>query len=177
LIDTKNLRCKRLEETDDLSGFSCSNNDELGINEFIHDKALIDQKDHKRVTTVFYYVPQRWHRTIVGFISLRAWNEVTKLKGLPSIKISYLGVDNHWRNKGIGTQILLWGLGQAQKMNTCCAVAYVVLDTSPNLAKTFYKDITGVLNEKVGASYGFELIRLYKEVPEFASKAKLKEFS
>lgn len=178
MIDKKDLRCKRLEETDDLSGFSCSYNDKLRMDEFIHKKALTDQKARKGVTTLFYYVPDESHRTVVGFITLAGWNAVEKLGTLPSIMIAYLGVDNHWRKKGIGTEIFHWGLAQAVRMNVCCAFAYVVWDATADHAQTFYKDkADGTLRIKASTGLGLELWRLFAVVPELVSEAKLKELS
>jgi GNAT superfamily N-acetyltransferase len=148
------------------------------MNEFIHNEALKHQEDRKGVTTLFYYVPDKFHQTVVGFITLRGWNAVEKLNKLPSIMIANLGVDNRWRSKGIGTQIFLWGLGQAEKMNTCCAFAYVVWDSTSDHAESFYKmKADGILSTTIDIGLSFKLWRQFVIVPKFTSKVTLKEFT
>ena len=39
-IDFQRIDVKKLEEADDLSSFDCSQDDDMGLNEFIHEEAL-----------------------------------------------------------------------------------------------------------------------------------------
>ena len=54
-IKAEELRFEILNASHDLSKFNCSKDDEMGLNEFIHDEALQFQKENLGTTYMFFH--------------------------------------------------------------------------------------------------------------------------
>jgi hypothetical protein len=64
-IKAEELRFEILNASHDLSKFNCSKDDEMGLNEFIHDEALQFQKENLGTTYLFFH-----NTAVVGFATL-----------------------------------------------------------------------------------------------------------
>jgi len=92
---------KKLYEKTDLSGFACTESDDLGLNEFIHKEALGYQREHMGVTYLFHNDDR-----IAGYI--------TVAMGSISVKMTKLCLDIFGARglivgavKGVGKEELL----------------------------------------------------------------------
>lgn len=111
-IDSSSLIVKELDESTDLSSFCCSDNDTMGLNEFIHNEAFLYQKHKLGKTYLFFYSDRLVGFTTLCMSVLRI--EPTFLpfrvsfKEFPALLIGRLAVDNQFRKKNVGRNILLW---------------------------------------------------------------------
>ena len=64
-IQPNQLKFEVLNKNHDLRAFDCSYEDEMGLNEFIHDEALQFQNEKMGITYLFFY-----NNIIVGFATL-----------------------------------------------------------------------------------------------------------
>jgi hypothetical protein len=66
-VDFDKIEFRRLENNDDFSDFNCDHEDELGCNEFIHDKkeAKQYQKERQGITYIFFYKDEK-----IGYVTL-----------------------------------------------------------------------------------------------------------
>jgi len=144
-IQPQELRVKVLDDADDLSCFDCSENDIIGLNEFIHDEALDYQKELLGVTYLFLFKGD-----IVGFATLLMGNIEIKnvryrlpflatFKEYPALIIGRLAVGNSYRRRGIGKNILFWCLGEAQQLSKRVGCKFVVVLTQGEDIISFYK--------------------------------------
>ena len=53
-VNLNDLSVKKLDAETDFSTFDCSQNDDLGLNEFIHGEALAYQREALGATHLFY---------------------------------------------------------------------------------------------------------------------------
>ncbi|MDR2204364.1 MAG: hypothetical protein LBE76_08780 [Nitrososphaerota archaeon] len=98
------LTVEKLSDTSDLTKFDCSQDDELGLNEFIHNEALQYQKERLGITYLFYRDDK-----IVGYITVAMNSLKPKLTDLridnygkinyPALLLGRLAVDNTERGK------------------------------------------------------------------------------
>jgi hypothetical protein len=113
-IKAEELRFEILNEQHDLSKFDCSKDDEMGLNEFIHDEALQFQKENLGITYLFFH-----NTVIVGFATL-AMSQIeikqtkiklsfeTDIRDYPALMIGRLATDNSYRSRHVGLNITLW---------------------------------------------------------------------
>lgn len=134
-IDSQQVEVRKASEEDDFSDFDCSKNDEMGLNEFIHEEALDYQKSRLGITYLFLY-----EEKIVGFATLsmgdiraeQIENEErlpTDVRTYPSLYIGRLAVDNKYRYRGIGQFIAKWCVGFAVQKSGDIGCRYVTLHT------------------------------------------------
>jgi GNAT superfamily N-acetyltransferase len=144
-IDFDKVLPKRLELSHDLSGFDCSLEDELECNEFLHreDEARLFQKERQGITYLFFY-----EDTIIGYVTLamssikaqridKRYRRPVRLQFYPSLLIGRLGVDNDWREKGVGTHICEWCIGLALELSEIVGCRYVILETNEEKARWY----------------------------------------
>jgi predicted N-acetyltransferase YhbS len=124
-VDFGKITNRKLEFTDDLSGFSCDQDDRLGCDDFIHeeDEAKLYQKERQGITYLFFYEDE-----VVGYVTLamssipakrmdRRFKEAVRLRFYPSLLIGRLAVGNNWRRKGLGKYLSDWCLGLAMALS------------------------------------------------------------
>ena len=158
-ITANQLRYEVLNPTHNLSAFDCSNDDEMGLNEFIHYEALQFQKENMGITYLFFY-----NDVIVGFATL-AMSQIeikqTKLKlpfkttiqDFPALMIGRLATDNNYRGQHVGENICLWSLSMVKQLSAQVGCKLIVILTNERKYK-FY------------INCGFEMI------PKFEGKAR-----
>ena len=107
-IDFQRINVKKLEEADDLSSFDCSQDADMGLNEFIHEEALDFKRNRLGITYLFYYEGK-----IIGFVTLsmadiraeqveEAQRIPTNIKTFPGLYIGRIAIDNNYRKLGVG---------------------------------------------------------------------------
>jgi predicted GNAT family N-acyltransferase len=144
-IQAQDLQFEILNSRHDLSSFDCSKEDELGLNEFIHDEALDFQKENLGVTYLFFY-----NAIIVGFATL-AMSQIeikeTKVKlpfqieirDFPALMIGRLATDNNYRGRHVGKNISLWCVSKAKQLSQNVGCRLIVIRTNDK-KNTFYQN-------------------------------------
>jgi len=141
-----NFSVKKLDAQTNLSDFNCSEQDDLGLNEFIHKEALDYQKESMGVTHLFYL-----NDTIVGYITVAMGSisvKQTKLRlksyddkvRYPAMLLGRLGVDNKFRRRAIGKCMCKWSIGLAENLSKEVGCRFIVLVTKSESRVKFYKD-------------------------------------
>jgi GNAT superfamily N-acetyltransferase len=158
-VAAEDLRFEILNAKHDLSGFDCSKDDEMGLNEFIHEDALQFQKENLGITYLFFRGDD-----IVGFATL-AMGQIeikqTKVKlpfeprirDFPALMIGRFATDNNYRGRHVGLNISLWCVSKAKQLSREVGCRLIVILT----------------NDKKFAFYencGFEMI------PKYVNKTK-----
>jgi predicted GNAT family N-acyltransferase len=135
---------KTLTSRTDLSKFDCSKDDDLKLNEFIHEEALEYQKNGEGVTHLFYR-----QEKLVGFVTL-AMGAIKRNKkvdianyskiNVPALFLGRLAVDNSERGKGVGLYLLEYCVGFAIKLaKNAVGCRYVTLVTKKGYRSNFYQ--------------------------------------
>jgi GNAT superfamily N-acetyltransferase len=122
-----------------VQNFSCGKE---GLDNFLKEQAIDDQKEHKSTTTL---VIRRYRDkiTLIGFYTLKntslLFKPDNKLRGYPAIEIVYFAVDKRFQRKGLGSKILKTIIFRAIELSkNFSAVAALVL-SSENDVVDFYK--------------------------------------
>lgn len=157
IIDFGKVSIKKLQDTDDISDFDCSLEDETECNQFIHneDEAKLYQEERMGITYLFFY-----EDAVIGYVTLAMSSIPAKkmegifrkrisLKNYPSLLIGRLAVDNNWRKNGIGKYLCQWCIGFAEDMSDKVGCRYVILQTNKDKKVDFY--------EKCGFNRGKEM--------------------
>jgi len=143
-INPSDLTVRVLEKTDDLSTFDCSEDDIMGLNEFIHSEAKQFQKEGLGVTHLFFYNDE-----IVGFATL-SMSQIeiklapsilpfkTTIKYYPTMQIGRLATDNRYRGRRVGKSICFWCLSLAKKLSKKIGCRLVIVLSEGEPVK-FYK--------------------------------------
>jgi hypothetical protein len=137
---------KKLDAQIDLSGFSCTDGDDLGLDEFIHTEALDYQNESMGVTYLFYNGNQ-----IVGYITIAMGSigvKMTKLRlgffgdkiRYPAILLGRLAVQNGLRRRAVGKCMALWCIGLAQRLSAEIGCRFIVLVTKGESRIKFYSE-------------------------------------
>jgi GNAT superfamily N-acetyltransferase len=127
------------EENYDRS-FDCSDEDEMGLNEFYHEEALEFHNERLGRTFIFQY-----QEKTIGFVTLAMTNIQReklsdeqqfdiRLKHYPALLIGRLASHNDCRKQGIGTYLLKWSIGAAIKISEIVGCRYIVLQTRESKA-------------------------------------------
>ena len=135
---------KKLDAQTDLSGFDCSETDNLVLNEFIHKEALGYQKESMGVTYLFYNGDK-----IAGYITVAMGSIGVKMTTLrldifgdkiryPAILLGRLAVQNGLRRRDVGKCMTLWCIGLAQKLSLDIGCRFIVLVTKGESRIKFY---------------------------------------
>ena len=144
-VKEEELRFEILNEKHDLSKFHCSEADEMGLNEFIHDEALQFQNEHLGVTYLFFH-----HNNIVGFATL-AMSQIeikqTKvtlpfepnIRDYPALLIGRLATDNKYRGRHVGLNISLWCVSKAKQLSTEVGCRLIIIMTNDKKSSFYQK--------------------------------------
>jgi predicted N-acetyltransferase YhbS len=136
---------EKLDEQTDLSAFHCNENDDLGLDEFIHKEALEYQKEGMGVTHLFHAKDDIAGYITVAMGSIGLWMTDLKVKiydkkRYPALWLGRLAVDNKLRRKHVGRCMLKWGIGLAQKYSEEIGCRFVVLVTKGEHRIKFYTE-------------------------------------
>jgi GNAT superfamily N-acetyltransferase len=135
---------KPIVSKSELSSFDCSLGEEdLGLNEFIHNEALEYQQDCMGATYVFFnqHIP-------VGFVTIAMYaievketklRIVTNEKRYPALLLGRLGVDNNFRDRHAGRCIIQWTVAHAQELAKEIGCRFVVVLTRPSKVDFYEK--------------------------------------
>ncbi len=137
---------KKLDAQSDLSGFSCTENDDLGLDEFIHKEAMDYQNGGMGVTYLFYNDDK-----IAGYITVAMGSigvKMTKLRldffgdkiRYPAVLLGRLAVQNGLRRRAVGKCMALWCIGLAQRLSAEIGCRFVVLVTKGESRIKFYSE-------------------------------------
>jgi GNAT superfamily N-acetyltransferase len=153
-ISHTQLRIASLRDGNDLKYF-CSNSDEL--NDFLKSDALKAQNDLISRTYLCF-----WKGTLAGFVTLTTdtigYNLVEQCDGIegyvyqkyPAIKIARLAVDDRYKRRGIGQNLLLWAVGKAYEISKQIGCRYITVDAKRESIDFYLK-------------YEFKIIRKHKD--------------
>ena len=135
---------KKLDQETDLSTFNCSENDDLGLDEFIHNEALDYQNEGMGVTHLFYY-----DNKIAGYVTVamgsigvkmtRVDIEIYDKKRYPALWLGRLAVDSKLRRRDVGKSMIRWCIGLATKTSADMGCRFIVLVTKGASRIDFYK--------------------------------------
>lgn len=142
-FNVRDFSVKKLDAQTDLSGFDCSDNDELGLDEFIHKEALEYQEEGMGVTHLFYNDDK-----IAGYITVAMGSigvmmtelevEVYDKKRYPALWLGRLAVDSKLRRRAVGKCMILWCIGLAQRLMAEIGCRFIVLVTKGESRIKFY---------------------------------------
>ena len=144
-VDLRQLTVRKLDEGVELSDFDCSLDDDLGLNEFIHEEAMQYQNESLGVTHLFYH-----QDCLVGYVTVAMGSigvRETRLylpffgpkRRYPALLLGRLGVDNRYRNRNIGHCICLWSIGLAKELSKKVGCRFVVLMTNQSKVGFYLK--------------------------------------
>jgi GNAT superfamily N-acetyltransferase len=118
----------------DLSDFNCDFEEEdLGLNEFIHKEAMDYQHDCMGSTYIFFN-----QNIPMGFVTIAMYaievketklRMVTSEKRYPALLLGRLGVDNNYRNRHVGRCIVQWTVAHAKALAKEVGCRFVVVLT------------------------------------------------
>jgi ribosomal protein S18 acetylase RimI-like enzyme len=103
-----------------------------------------------------------WKGTLVGFVTLTTdtigYNLVEQCDGIdgyayqkyPAIKIARLAVDDRYKRRGIGENLLLWAVGKAYEISNQIGCRYITVDAKRESINFYTK-------------YEFKIIKKHKE--------------
>ncbi|HKM59871.1 MAG TPA: GNAT family N-acetyltransferase [Candidatus Bathyarchaeia archaeon] len=137
-ISASELQVEILKATHNLATFDCSFEDEMGLNEFIHEEALQYQKENLGVTYLFFH-----QERIVGFVTLAMSQIETRetafrlplkvtIKNYPALLIGRLATANEYRGRNVGKSICLWCVSTTRKLSREVGCRLVVVMTNIN---------------------------------------------
>jgi GNAT superfamily N-acetyltransferase len=153
-ISHTQLRIASLREENELASF-CSNSDEL--NDFLKSDALKAQNDLISRTYLCF-----WKESLAGFVTLTTdtigYNLVEQCDGIegyvyqkyPAIKIARLAVDDGYKRRGIGQNLLLWAVGKAYEISKQIGCRYITVDAKRESINFYLK-------------YEFKIIKKHKD--------------
>jgi len=169
-VDFDKITNRKLQFTDDLSGFKCDQDDRLGCDDFIHkeDEAKLYQKERHGITYLFFYGSD-----VVGYVTLamssipakrmdKRFKEPVRLKFYPSLLIGRLAVSNDWRRKGIGKYLSNWCLGLAITLSEKVGCRYVIVETDESNVN-FYESCDFKRGKELDEDKG-KLVWMYQRI-------------
>lgn len=137
------LPVKKLDAITDLSVFDCSDNDDLGLDEFIHKEALEYQQEGMGVTYLFFNEDK-----IAGYVTVAMGGIGVKMtdvrvdvydkKRYPALWLGRLAVANEFRKRDVGKCMIRWVVGLAQKTAEDMGCRFIVLVTKGAPRVEFY---------------------------------------
>lgn len=136
---------KKLDDKTDLSEFDCSDNDDFGLDEFIHKEALEYQKESMGVTHLFYN-----ENKIAGYVTVAMGSigvkmtelevEIYDKKRYPALWLGRLAVHSKLRRRAVGKCMILWCIGLAKQASIEIGCRFIVLVTKGESRIKFYTD-------------------------------------
>ena len=141
----KDFSVKKLDEKMNLSGFDCSNDDDLGLDEFIHNEALEYQNEGMGVSHLFYVKEKiaGYITVAMGSIGVKSTElevEVYDKKRYPALWLGRVAVDNEFRRRNVGKCMLQWSVGLAQSLSEVMGCRFIVLVTKGEHRIKFYRE-------------------------------------
>jgi len=144
------FRVKKLNKQTHLHGlekFHCSLDDTFGLDDFIHKEAFDYQQKDMGTTYLFYNDTDE----IVGYVTVAMGSIKKKNVSLPdddcdakehfpALWLGRLAVYNEQRGAGIGTYLLEWCFGFAEKESRHIGCRFIVLVTKGERRTKFYVD-------------------------------------
>lgn len=134
---------KKLYDKVDLSCFKCCDNDDLGLDEFIHKEAFKYQQEGMGVTYLFYNDAQ-----IAGYVTVAMGSIGVKMtdvrvdvydkKRYPAVWLGRLAVHNMFRKRDVGKCMIRWVIGLALKSAEDMGCRFIVLVTKGENRIEFY---------------------------------------
>ena len=158
-VKAEELRFEILNARHDLSKFDCRKDDEMGLNEFIHDEALQFQKENLGTTYLFFH-----NDAIVGFATL-AMSQIeikqtkdrlpfeTDIRDYPALMIGRLATGNDYRGRHVGLNISLWCVSKAKQLSGEVGCRLIIILTNDKKSD-FYENC------------GFEMVPKYEKKPK-----------
>jgi GNAT superfamily N-acetyltransferase len=144
-FNLKDFSAKKLDDKTDLSEFDCSDNDDLGLDEFIHKEALEYQNEGMGVTHLFYNDDR-----IAGYITVAMGSigvkmtvidvEIYDKKRYPALWLGRLAVHNKLRRRAVGKCMILWCIGLAKRASIEMGCRFIVLVTKDTSRIKFYAE-------------------------------------
>jgi hypothetical protein len=145
-IDTK-LDFNIYSADDDFSklDFRYNGTDELEVDAYIHGNPTNNIDNH--VSTIYSV---RYESNLIGFFTL-SMSSIGKDKMLeddfldviygtyPALLLGQMGLDVNYRSGVIGKKICSYCRGIGQELNEKSACAFLILQTTPTLARKFYE--------------------------------------
>ncbi len=135
----------KLEDKHDLSDFDCTiDKEDFDAQEFLQTTALNYQDMNMAVTYLC-----RYRDGIVGFITICtnsvefSWEQIKDVdekirhKEIPSLKVAWLGTHKKYRNRGIGTFVMLSAIELALNLSQKIGIRIVTLDTREGLVRYY----------------------------------------
>jgi predicted N-acetyltransferase YhbS len=117
--------------------------EDWGLNEFIHTEALEYQQDCMGSTYVFFHqdVPMGFATIAMYAIEVKETKlgRVTSEKRYPALLLGRLGVDNNYRKRHVGLCMVQWTVARAQVMAKEIGCRFVVVLTRQSKVG-FYKE-------------------------------------
>jgi len=152
---------KILSSETDLSGFDCSIDDELGLNDFIHNNALKYQQEGMGVTHLFYdgvkivgYITLSMHSIRTAFVDLPTPIDMYPKVNYPALYLGRLAVDNTERRKGIARYMINYCMVLAREKAKEELGCRVIVLVTKKYRVEFYKHFSfKVSNEKLKDNY------------------------
>ncbi len=144
-VKPEELHFEILNDRHDLSHFDCSLNDEMGLDEFIHDEALAFQRENLGITYLFFY-----NNAIVGFATL-AMSQIeikdtkvrlpikTTIRDYPAVMIGRLATSNEFRDRSVGQNICLWCVSKAKQLSKEIGCKLIITLTNDAKARFYEK--------------------------------------
>jgi GNAT superfamily N-acetyltransferase len=134
---------RRLEATDDVSGFRSGNDD---LDRYLHRYAQVNQIRFGIGVTYLAYESSE----IAGYATVSASEgkavDFDALRGkklprypIPMLRLARLAVAAAWQRKGIGNQLLRHALGLALRMEAELGCVGVLVDAKPQAVKYYHQ--------------------------------------
>lgn len=119
--------------------FDCGND---GLNNYLREKALGDQKDNSSTTTLILKKYKK-RLSIIGFYTLKNTSLMLKadekLRGYPAIEIVFFAIHKKYQRRGIGSKYLKDIIYKAIQSSNNFSAAKVLILSSLNETAGFYK--------------------------------------
>jgi ribosomal protein S18 acetylase RimI-like enzyme len=186
-IDIKDLRVELLESRHKavIKGFrtDAKKPEEVELRDFLIEDAIDNQEMEISSTYLFFHNPSnklagyvtvlsdavRIHGTHLG----KAFSDQgVPYKTLPAMKIARMCVDEGFKRKGIGTNMLLFAMGRLVAVNEHCGCRFLIVDAKRD-AIHFYKRFSfQVLKEKEKGTLPlyYDMFNILKIVKETKTK-------
>jgi len=140
---------KKLDGSTDLSEFDCSENDDLGLHEFLRKEALGYQNEGMGVTYLFYTDGKiaGYSTVAMGSVSVNSAKSAKATVNVrnydkvryPAVLLGRVAVDNKFRRKAVGSFICDWCVGLAQQLAMEIGCRFIVLVTKGESRVRFYQ--------------------------------------
>ena len=147
-IDPSKLDFFQYSKKDDFSNLDfkqIDGSDPLNVDGYIHDNPA--HYIENRVSTIYSV---RYDNNLIGYFTLSMSNIGKKemlgddalsvpFRNYPALLLGQIGVDINHRRGGIGQRVCSYCSGLGQVLNEKAACAFLILQTTPDLARNYYE--------------------------------------